>query len=1237
MTPNPAAQAALSLAWLLYACVPARGAETRAAPIWQAGSGYRRAPVSFDSGGEAGFTLLGSQSTGVTFSNRLSEATVARCRLYEIGSGVALGDVDGDSWVDLYFCRLEGDNALFRNLGGWKFEDITAAAGVACPNQWSTGCALADIDGDGDLDLLVNSLGGGTRAFLNDGRGRFTETTGGGLFHRYGATSMALADADGDGDLELYVTNYRTNTLIDFPPGLKVDVAKRPDGGVMARPAERFIALPTRHGAPVVVERGEVDILYLNRGGGAFAPVPWHTGAFRDEDDQGLREPPTDWGLSVIFRDLNGDGLPDLYVCNDFVAWRDRIWLNQMGQRFAALDRAAMRHTSLSSMAVDVADINRDGHDDLFVADMLSRQRKSRAWQRPDTLKHALLPWSSDDPNARIEVPHNTLQLARGDGTYAEIAALAGLADTDWTSCAVFLDVDLDGWEDLLLSTGNLHDLQDLDAITRIGRGPGWRTPELRVEAFGMLPRRPAPSLAFRNQRDLTFEDASTRWRFKQTGIAHGMALGDLDQDGDLDVVVNCMNEPARIYRNDCPASRIGVRLKGASGNTRGIGARIRVTGGPVTQTQEMMAGGRFCSSDDPMRVFAAGQAGELEIHVTWRGGKTSVVTRARPNSIYEIDEAGAEDARAPSPPKPAPLFEDVSSRLKHIHRDEPFDDFARAPLLPRKLSTLGPGITWADVNGDGHDDLLIPGGKGGRAALFKNDGRGGFAEWVDTPFPRLNSRDQAALIAFAPGDGPARFCIGESNWEDDAPHAPPFRAFALPPDPGATTRPVLPELSDGAFCPGPMAGADVNGDGRLDLFLGGRARPGRYPEPAPAYLLFGDEDGFRLAQSFPSLGLISAAVFVDFNGDGRPDLAVAGEWEPIRLFRNDHGRLSEVTRSFGLENTGGFWNGITAGDFDGDGRPDLAASNWGRNWRIDQPLDARGPVRLIYGDFNEDGALQTLLVSADSDLGKETPWRERSVVAAAIPAVATRAPDYHHYGRSGARELLGGGASKARELEAAVFESMIFLNRGDHFEPRPLPVQAQFAAAFGVSVADFNGDGNEDLFLAQNFFGVDPETTRQDAGIGLVLLGDGRGAFQALGPLESGISIPGEQRGSAVTDFDGDGRPDLAVGQHNGPTRLFRNRAGKPGVRVALRGGRGNPAAVGATVRLLFGERAGPLREVRAGGGYWSQDSTTLLLAAPETPTGLELQWPGGGRQRLAWPAGAKCVAVSTGGVSEQ
>jgi len=387
------------------------------------------------------------------------------------------------------------------------------------------------------------------------------------------------------------------------------------------------------------------------------------------------------------------------------------------------------------------------------------------------------------------------------------------------------------------------------------------------------------------------------------------------------------------------------------------------------------------------------------------------------------------------------------------------------------------------------------------------------------------------------------------------------------------------------------------------------------------------------VAQAFPKLGLISGAVFSDLDGDGDPDLILAGEWASPRVYRNDSGTLVDATAALGLERWTGLWNGVAAGDFDGDGRMDFVMSNAGRNARIDSVGSTQSPVRLHYGDWVGSGEIQTVLASWDPVLSKEIPWRDRKALVRAIPSVAERAGSFHQYGRMSVDELLGDGVRGVKVLEATTLDSMVFLNRGTRFEAMPLPVEAQFSTAFGVSVADWDGDGREDLFLAQNFFGVDAETSRQDAGTGLVLLGDGRGGFRALSPMESGVFIPGEQRGCAVADFDQDGRVDVAVGQNSGAVQVLRNVGGRPGRRVELRGPRGNPNAIGATVRLRWEGGQGPVREIHAGSGYGSQNSVIVTLGSPTEPKSVEVRWPGGTRRDYPWPSGAMRHQVNVDG----
>ena len=1187
---------------------------------WQAGQGYKSAALPVPKTGRSGFRLMSAADTGITFSNRLSDRTVATNRVYENGSGVALGDVDGDGWCDIYFCRLEGPNVLYRNLGNWRFEDITASAGVECAGQFSTGAAFADVDGDGDLDLLVNAIGGGTRLFLNDGKGHFSELTGSRLVRRFGSTSLALADVDGDGDLDLYVTNYRTDTYRDRPPGLKVE-ATMAGGKIVVTPEGRFIPIVPQGGGVQVVELGERDFLYLNDGHGRFSPVSWTAGSFLDEDGKALAAPPLDWGLSVMLRDLNGDGLPDIYVCNDFFYSPDRIWLNDRSQRFRAISRTALREFSLASMAVDVADINRDGYDDILVVEMRSRSHLNRQRQRPEMMKGLVHPPLAD-PEFRPEVPRNTLFLNRGDGTYAEIAQLSNLAATEWSWGALFLDVDLDGYEDLLVATGNSHDVQDADVLQQIASIREQESPEQRLARFPGLATR---NLAFRNLGNLTFQEVSADWGFDLLAVSQGMALADLDNDGDLDVVINNLNAPAALYRNESAAPRIAVRLKGMPPNLRGIGAKIKVFGGPVPlQSQEMICGGRYLSSDDTMRVFAAPSSGRARIEVHWRSGRQTVIEGAEPNRLFEIEESGPPVSPSPAPAdsRPAPFFQDVSQLLGHRHMDEPFDDFARQPLLTHQLSQLGPGVGWIDIDGDGWDDLVVGSGRGGHLAIFHNDGKGSFSKREES----TAGQDQTAIVAWAKSPTNSVVLVASANYEDPSSGPSAVREFGAG---GSRSGEVVADLPASA---GPLAMSDIDGDGALDLFVGGRVAGGRYPEPVSSRLYRNAGGKFQLDRSNPGLldhaGLVSGAVFSDLDGDGQAELILACEWGPLRIFRNLKGHFTEVTQQWGLDRYRGWWNGVTTGDFDGDGRMDIAASNWGRNTKYQAFIGQ--PLRTYYGDYDGDGSLEVLEAYFDPASRKIVPWRDFETVAKALPFIRERISSFRAYGSASVPEILGPNGAKTAELEANTLDSMVFLNRGDHFEALPLPVEAQFAPAFGLVVADYDGDGREDLFLAQNFFGVEPETSRYDGGRGLWLRGNGQGGFTAIPGQVSGIQIYGEQRGCAMTDYDHDGRPDLVVAQNSGPTRLYHNIGARPGLRVRLAGPPANPNAVGAVIRLKFGERLGPAREIHAGGGYWSQDGFTQVFGIPEVAAGVWVRWPGGRETLTPIAPGVKEVRVA-------
>jgi hypothetical protein len=909
---------------------------------WRQAKGYSWAELNTQNG-KTGFKQLAPKRTGINFNNHLSKEAITKNRFLLNGSGVAAGDINEDGLADLYFTAVDGSNKLYLNKGGFHFTGITNSAGVALSNYACTGAVFADVDGDGDLDLLVSTFGHGTILFLNDGEGRFTRDKNSGLDSTaVGGTTMTLVDINGDGFLDLYIAHYKKKTVRDLYTAQELSatkVAERSGKGfkVKKRFRKDYTIIDGRMG-PQLKETGITDELYLNKGSignkwRGFKKVKNLKAHFLSPTGKkiGLGK---GWGLTARFEDINGDGLPDLYVCNDY--WTpDEIWINQGNAVFKQINPLYLRHTSFASMAVAVGDINNDGKPDLFVSDMSNPVHSLRLHQQRnvDPFKTYVGGIKNQPQYSR-----NMLFINRGDSTFVETGNYSVVSSSGWTWASTFMDVNLDGRQDLLVNTGYLYDVLDLDTQVLLSKMDQQYPNNLQKQRDGILqfPYLKLPDKAYKNNGDSTFSDESKKWGFHGKDVSQGMALTDLNNDGTLDLVTNRMNQSAGVYKNTTGKPRIAVRLIGAAPNTQAIGARVVLKGPPIRQYRQVISGGNYDSGSDTQLMLAARKRNaNYTLIIDWPDGKKSRIDSVRANRIYKVNESviHAQKETRDTTKTAEPVFKNISSRLNYKHHEDLYDDYKRQPLMPLKLSQLEPGMAWLDYNKDGRPDLFETSGKGGHLAVFENEGHGRFSKKVLPKFVGATKGDQSAVIGWQTAKG-MMVVVGRSNYEQKSKNGASAYYYLI--RGGHIVK--VDSLPSSKSSTGPLAAADYNEDGTVDLFVGGRVIPGQYPKNASSKLYKNHNGHFVLDKAnsklLQNIGMVTGAVFTDYNEDGWPDLLLSTAWGSLKLFENGHGQFHNVTKQVGLAKYKGWWNGVATGDFNGDGYPDIVATNWGTNNR---------------------------------------------------------------------------------------------------------------------------------------------------------------------------------------------------------------------------------------------------------------------------------------------------------------
>ena len=1149
--------------------------------------------------GKTMFVQLPPEQTGVVTTNNFADPRMWGDLYQEfesgsIGTGVAIGDYDGDGRPDIFVVSMTESCRLFRNLGNFKFEDVTAKAGVGdigpAAGVWKHGVTFVDVNNDGRLDLYVCRYNAPNLLYINQGDGTFKE-----MAHAYGldvkdASVMAsFCDYDRDGWLDVYIA---TNLL---------DNTKHPNG-----------------------QRG---ILLHNNRDGTFTNVTESSGIAGESQSH-----------SATWWDFDNDGWPDLYVANDYGV-PDKLYHNNRDGTFTDVINQVLPHTSYYSMGSDLGDVNNDGLVDFLVADMAT----STHYKDQNSIAEAREKAQDMDGTGQTPKFHRSaLYLNTGGAHLLEGAYLTGFAATDWTWSVRLEDLDNDGRLDLAVTNGFNRD-PNPDVYARAMNAS---SPAERTRIFHDSPVLNETHLAFRNLGDLQFENVSTAWGLDQKGVSFGAAFGDLGGDGNLDLVYANYEGGVTVLRNDNNTGhRVIIDLRGTVSNRFGVGAKVRIESALGTQVRELTLARGYASSSEPAVHFGLGADTLIKrMTVTWPSGHVQTFAQLPVDQRFTITEpAGVPPASArQGPPAPAGQFTEVGQNtgLLRGSREEPVDESSLQRLVPFRLNRRGPGLAVGDVDGHGRDAVVLGGTTLDPLRILHETAAGQFsAGEAKAPASGSEVNDGPVLLFDAEGGGRNDLLVtkGGSALPAGAPEYQP-RLFLNDGHGGFHAAPegTLPVLSISA---GTAVAADFDHDGRLDLFIGGRVLPGQYPLPPQSALLANRGGKFEdvteaLAPGLKEVGMVTSALWSDVDGDGWVDLLVTLDWGGVKYFHNDQGKgFTDWSERAGFAAAGsGWWTSITGADFNGDGRIDYVVGNLGLNTQYH--ADPAHPALLFSGDFKGDGSTQ--LIEGYYEGEKIYTWRSRKGLAATLPSILKRFPKNDAYARATLGEIVGEAKlAAAQRFAATELRSGVFLSQPDGtYRFEPLPRLAQIAPLQGIVAGDFDGDGHADIYAVQNSYAPISSIGRFNNGLSQLLRGDGHGHFTAVPVAESGLIVPGDAKALAVLDIGNDGWPDFLISRNNNTTLAFQNRgvAGHHPLRVALRGPAGNPTAVGARITVELADGSIQTSEVYAGSGYYSQSSAACFFGYTDAnpPKAVRVRWPSGATTRHAVPAAATNLTLT-------
>ncbi|GAB3932532.1 VCBS repeat-containing protein [Larkinella terrae] len=1117
------------------------------------------------------FQSLDSTRTGIGFVNRVQNTdqfNIIDYLYFYNGAGVAAGDINNDGLSDLYFVSNQGKNRLYLNKGGMKFEDITQKAGVEGFSDWQTGVTMADVNGDGWLDIYVCAVGnfkgleGSNELYINNQDGTFTEKAAEyGLDFTGFSTQAAFFDYDHDGDLDCYLLNHAVHTSRSYDRVTARNLRQNESGDYLFR-------------NDLAKSMGQRD---KGRGVGAnenlsappphaLTPLPSaQKPHFTNVSEQaGIFGAAMGYGLGISVADLNNDGWEDIYVSNDFHE-DDYYYINNGKGGFTESVRKAFAHVSRFSMGNDVADVNNDGYPDVVTLDMYPEDETVEKMSLgEDPLDIYLYKLSFGYMN---QYSRNCLQISQSGKKFIEVGAMAGVAATDWSWSPLLADYDNDGIKDLFISNGIARRPNDLDYVKYASddslRYAMETSKSVDQKAISLMPEGKVHNYLYKGSSDLRFADKSLAWGFEKPTFSNGAVYADLDNDGDLDLVTNNINDPADLYQNQANElfpnhHYLKIRLQGDSPNAFGVGAKVVLKTKTGLQLQQLMPTRGFESSVEPVLTFGLGETATVDsLIVIWPNQKMEIQTGVKANQTLTLKQTAARQDVGPfrfTAPDPKPLFEDVTNQtpIAYQHHENTYFDFVRESLMPFKVSAEGPRLAVGDVNGDGRDDFYAAGAKWQPGSLQIQQPDGRFRTSYQPVFQADSTYEDVDAVFFdADGDKDLDLYVVSGGNEFFEKMTEQFDRLYLNDGKGNFSRSTgLPPMYDNKSCVRPV---DLDGDGDLDLFVGGRVTAFAYGKIPNSYLLINDGKGRftdktdQLAPELRKAGLVTDAIWMDYDQDKDLDLVVAGDWMPIRVFANQKGKL-EAVKSITDENTplNGFWQCLTAADFDRDGDLDLVAGNLGLNTKFIKQPEPR--LKMWVKDFDKNGSVDQVLayqrngknwfpVNFKDELGKQMP-----------SIINKRFTNYTAFAGKPVDELFESSELKdAEEHEVNQFASVYLENQGNgHFVVHTLPMLAQVSKLFALRADDIDNDGFPDVLAGGNFYGVSTYQGRYDANYGLFLKNNGRKAansnrFTALSPFASGFLLDGEVRD--IKPIRVSGVPLWLVARNDTTMQVFRKK----------------------------------------------------------------------------------------------